>query len=160
MILLIKLLTLIILANSAPIFGRKLFNERFNQPLDRGKLFIDGAPLLGKSKTIRGIVMAAALTTPMALLLGFSATTGIAIALAAMAGDLLSSFIKRRLKKPPSSQALGLDQIPESLLPLLAVQQEFSLGLIEISLSVVAFTVFELTVSPMLHKLKIRKKPY
>ena len=32
----------------------------------------------------------------------------------AMVGDLLSSFVKRRLKFQPSSRATGLDQIPES----------------------------------------------
>ena len=37
-----------------------------------------------------------------------------------MTGDLFSSFIKRRFGSAPSSQALGLDQIPESLLPLVA----------------------------------------
>jgi hypothetical protein len=38
-------------------------------------------------------------------------------------GAPLSSFIKRRLALVPSSQAIGLDQIPESLFPLLACRQ-------------------------------------
>ena len=38
---------------------------------------------------------------------------GLLVAATAMAGDLLSSFLKRRLALAPSSQAIGLDQIPE-----------------------------------------------
>lgn len=38
-----------------------------------------------------------------------------------MAGDLLSSFIKRRLHKPVGASIFGLDQIFEALLPLLVI---------------------------------------
>ena len=36
------------------------------------------------------------------------------------AGDLFSSFVKRRLDLASSSMAIGLDHIPESFFPLLA----------------------------------------
>jgi CDP-diglyceride synthetase len=37
----------------------------------------------------------------------------------AMLGDSLSSFIKRRLAMPPSAMAIGIDQAPDSVLPLI-----------------------------------------
>ena len=45
---------------------------------------------------------------------------GILTTTCAMAGDLFSSFVKRRLHLASSSMAIGLDHIPEFLFPLLA----------------------------------------
>jgi hypothetical protein len=47
-------------------------------------------------------------------------TIGVVVGSMAMLGDLFSSFVKRRLNLPPSSRATFLDQVPESLFPLLA----------------------------------------
>jgi hypothetical protein len=46
-------------------------------------------------------------------LLGFEWASGVWIASVAMAGDLFSSFLKRRLNLPPSSRATSVDQIPD-----------------------------------------------
>src|SRR5664279_6453728 len=119
---LLQLLVLLTLANGAPVVAKKMFGDRFNLSLDGGLAFLDGRPLFGKSKTIRGIVVAILVTAAVAPLIGLSLATGAIVAAAAMAGDLLSSFTKRRLGFKPSSQALGLDQIPESLLPMLAAR--------------------------------------
>jgi len=77
-----------------------------------------------------------------------------------MAGDLLSSFLKRRLALAPSSQAIGLDQIPESLLPLLASHQELALTAADILMGVAIFVVGELALSRMLFQLRFRDRPY
>ena len=45
---------------------------------------------------------------------------GALVAASAMAGDCLSSFIKRRFGLEPSEMTLGLDQVPESLFPAVA----------------------------------------
>src|SRR5262249_24399228 len=50
-----------------------------------------------------------------------------------MAGDLFSSFLKRRIGLGPSSKATGLDQVPESLFLLLACQPVLSLTAIDIA---------------------------
>ena len=78
----------------------------------------------------------------------------------AMAGDLFSSFVKRRLGLPPSSRALGLDQIPESLLPLLVCRQSLSLTALDIGLAVAIFFVGELGISRLLYKAHLRDEPY
>jgi len=82
------------------------------------------------------------------------------MATAAMAGDLLASFVKRRLNLPPSSQALGLDQVPESLLPLLAGRQALALSGVDILLVLTAFVVGELIFARLFYKLGLRDQPY
>ena len=77
-----------------------------------------------------------------------------------MAGDLVSSFIKRRLGRPPSTRAIGLDQIPESLLPLLACKLPLLLSWMDIFAGVVLFLVGELLLSRLLYRAHIRDQPY
>ncbi len=158
--MLIKLLFLLFVANGAPILVRQLLGLRFNHPVDNGYLLADGQPLFGYSKTWRGILAALLLTTPAATLLGLPAISGFLIASGAMAGDLLSSFIKRRMHIAPSQKALGLDQIPESLLPLLLVTPQFQLDVAGIFWLVVLFTGLGLVLSKLLFWMNIRKHPY
>jgi hypothetical protein len=75
-------------------------------------------------------------------------------------GDLLSSFLKRRLALAPSSQAIGLDQIPESLFPLLACRQELGLTAADIIMGVAIFFAGELSLSRVLCRLRFRDRPY
>ena len=153
-------LVLVTLANGTPVIVKKIFDSRMAVPLDGGLLFFDRRPLFGKSKTVRGVASAIAVTAALAPLLKVSIAAGALVAVFAMIGDLFSSFVKRRLKLPPSSQALGLDQIPESLFPLLAVQKMLSLSFAEIAACVAIFTVGELIVSRFLYWLRIRDQPY
>ena len=147
-------------ANTAPLIAAKLLGARLAWPLDGGVHLRDGRPLLGKSKTVRGVLAGVVLPGALAPALGQPVEAGFAIGVAAMAGDLLSSFIKRRLRLPPSSQALGLDQIPESLLPAWVARSWLALSIIEIATIVAAFFVAELVLSKLLYRLKLRDKPY
>jgi len=158
--LLAKLMLLLGIANGTPVFASKLFGERFAYPLDAGLLFVDGRPLLGPSKTVRGLVLALLMTTLLAPLLGFDWAIGLIVGACAMLGDLVSSFSKRRLGRATSSQVLGLDQIPESLFPLLGVQQRLGLQVWDIALLVGAFIALELLLSRLLYRLGIREQPY
>lgn len=155
-----QLLVLITLANGTPIVAKKVFGPRFSLPLDAGAAFFDGRPLFGKSKTIRGILLSILLTTVGAPILGLDLTIGARVAIAAMGGDLLSSFVKRRLNLPSSSQALGLDQVPESLFPMLACRDALSLTIADIALGVGVFFVGELILSRFLFQAHLRDEPY
>ena len=121
-LIIFKLVALLAVANGVPIVAGKLFGAYFDQPLDFGVAFVDGRPVLGRSKTIRGIVTSLVTTTALSPVLGFEWIWGLVIASAAMIGDISSSFLKRRLSLPPSSRATGIDQIPECLFPTLAVR--------------------------------------
>src|SRR6478672_7160664 len=157
---LLQLLVLMTLANGTPIVAKKIFGPRCSFPLDAGTIFFDGRPLFGPSKTIRGILISVLVTTASAPLIGLDLTIGAIVAGAAMAGDLFSSFLKRRLNLPPSSQAMGLDQVPESLFPLLACRDMLSLSYIEIFVAVWLFFVGELAISRILYMLRLRDQPY
>jgi CDP-diglyceride synthetase len=154
------LLALIGAANTAPLVAKYLLGARGAWPVDGGLVFFDGRPLLGKAKTLRGVLfgtLAPALLTP---LLGYTLAQGLAIGAAAMAGDLVSSFIKRRLGYTPSSQSIGLDQILEVLLPALIARGWFGLTGWGIVCVVIAFIVIALLLSKLLYRLRLRDEPY
>lgn len=154
------ILVLLGVANGAPIIARKIFGSRFNAPLDGGARFFDGRPLLGPAKTLRGLIVSVIATVIAAALLGKEWVLGAGLAGAALAGDALSSFLKRRLGLKPHSQALGLDQIPESLLPLWLLRVPLGLTLTDIAVLVAVFVALELLLSRLLYKLRIRDRPY
>jgi CDP-diglyceride synthetase len=155
-----QLLVLMTLANGTPIVAKKIFGPRLARPLDAGIMFLDGRPLFGPSKTVRGIMASILITTASAPLVGLDLTIGAIVAGAAMTGDLFSSFVKRRLNFPPSSQALGLDQVPESLFPMLACRGALSLTIQDIALGVGVFFIGELILSRLLYWVHLRDKPY
>jgi len=153
-------LCLLMIANGTPVIVKKLLGRRLAFPLDAGVNLPDGRPLFGSSKTIRGVASSLTVTAAFAPLFGSSVKVGALVAAFAMIGDLFSSFVKRRLGFPPSTRATGLDQIPESLLPLLVCQKELSLTFMEIGIAVGLFFVGELVVSRFLYLLRIRDQPY
>lgn len=156
----IKLLFLLLVANGTPIIVGYLLPQRMDYPLDGHLKAFDGRPLLGPSKTVRGILSAVVVTAIAAFALGFTWQSGALVGGLAMCGDLISSFIKRRLGKPSSSMALGLDQVPESLIPLWVCRESFGLSWASVAWMVVAFFILELVLSRILYKLHIRKQPY
>ncbi len=115
--LLLQLLILLVVANGTAVVAKKLLGAEFARPLDAGALFVDGQPILGPAKTIRGVVLSVLATSICAALMGLGWEFGALIATFAMAGDLFSSFVKRRLHLASSSMAIGLDHIPEVSLP-------------------------------------------
>ena len=156
----LNLLFLIIVANGAPIITRYFLKDYGDWPVDGGRCCLDGQRWLGDSKTWRGIIASCVVTVTFALALALPSHIGLLIAVGAMAGDVLSSFIKRRLKMASSSMALGIDQVPEALLPLLVVQPIFQLSGVDIVALTVAFIVLELVLSRILFRMGIREQPY
>jgi CDP-2,3-bis-(O-geranylgeranyl)-sn-glycerol synthase len=156
----LRLLLLLGVANSAPIVARRLLGDRWAAPLDFGLKFVDGRPLLGPGKTIRGVVAAIVATALAAWALGIAALVGALVGAMSMAGDALASFAKRRLGVAPSGRATGLDQIPESLLPLLAVQGPLELSVAQIVGITAAFFVLEIPLARLAFRLGLRERPY
>lgn len=157
---LIEALILILVANGTPVIASRLLAERFSWPVDGGQYAPDGNRWLGSSKTFRGAVLAVISTALMAAVMGFNWQTGAMAGLLAMMGDLLSSFTKRRMGRPVSSQSQGLDQVPESLFPLVFLAEPFHLQWYEVLVLVGAFWILELLLSRMLFRLHIRNRPY
>jgi CDP-2,3-bis-(O-geranylgeranyl)-sn-glycerol synthase len=116
------------MANNSPVFAKKIFGKRFSQPVDFDKKFM-GNPLFGRNKTYRGIISGTVIgvlivyvqsyfysfdaiknislidyTKVNLLLLGFLMGFG------ALFGDLVKSFIKRRLNISPGKSWIPFDQ--------------------------------------------------
>jgi CDP-2,3-bis-(O-geranylgeranyl)-sn-glycerol synthase len=153
-------LALLLGANAAPVLAHHAVGGRWCRPLDGGRTLADGRPLLGSSKTLTGLLAALLVTPPLAQLLGLGWAVGLLIAGGAMLGDLLSSFVKRRLGLAPSAMALGLDQVPESLLPLLLCAPLLGLSWQAVTLLTLAFVVLELVLSRIAYRLGLRDQPY
>ncbi len=107
-------------ANAAPvIFGG-------GQPMDFGKTFFDGKPFLGSHKTFRGFLAGIIVGTLVGVVqtlifeqvlfqyspqFQYSILLGFVLSLGALTGDLIESFIKRRLNRSPGSSIPVADQI-------------------------------------------------
>lgn len=161
LLLLAQLLLLLLVANGSPILLKRVLGDWGNRPIDLGWKFpADGRPLLGASKTWRGLlgaVLGAGMTAPI---MNMPIRIGLLVGLLAMLGDLLSSFMKRRAGLSPGAMAFGLDQIPESLIPLLAVRTELGISLATTGVLVLVFLVTELLLSRLLFAWHIRERPY
>ncbi len=83
--------------------------------MDGGRNFLDGRPIFGSHKTLRGLL--AGIIAGSLVGLGESfvdprlALAGFAISLGAVSGDLLGAFVKRRLSVKPGGPLPILDQL-------------------------------------------------
>ena len=107
-------------ANAAPvIFGG-------GQPMDFGRTFFDGKPFLGSHKTFRGFLAGLVVGTLVGLVQAllferilvqygsqfqYNVFLGFMLSLGALTGDLIESFIKRRLNRSSGSSLPVADQI-------------------------------------------------
>lgn len=156
----LRLLLLITAANTAPILAKRFLGNRWARPIDGGLRFIDGRPWLGPSKTWRGLLAATLLAAACAPVLGFDFGTGALAGFCSMAGDALSSFAKRRLGIPSSGQAFGIDQVPETLLPLLVLRTGLDLSWSVVGGVTLAFLLLETPAAWVSHRLGLRDRPY
>jgi CDP-2,3-bis-(O-geranylgeranyl)-sn-glycerol synthase len=128
----LKVLFLVTLANGTQVIAKNILGNRFAFPIDGGANFVDGHPMLGLSKTFRGIFISILVTSAFAPTVRMDWKTGALAASTAMTGDLFSSFLKRRLNLPAGGRSTGLDQLLESLFPLLACRSVLMLTALDI----------------------------
>jgi CDP-2,3-bis-(O-geranylgeranyl)-sn-glycerol synthase len=150
--LLISLFVLLVLANGAPLLLALLSGGSAGRPMDGGLVLWDGYPLFGKSKTWRGLIAALVVTPLGAWLLGLGWGLGLVVALGAMAGDLIASFIKRRMGLPSSASVPLLDHVPETLIPVLLVAGVLRLDWLDLGVLVLGFAVMDLLFTALLER--------
>jgi len=155
-----EVLVLILVANGTPVIASYLFSHRMSLPIDFGLRLNDQQYLFGLTKTWRGLFSSLIITSIVSDFMGYGIYYGLLIALLAMSGDLVSSFIKRRFKKASSAKVLLLDQLPESFFPALGMMQVISLSLIQVMVITAVFTIMELVLSYLLYQIGVRKRPY
>ncbi len=151
---------LLLVANGAPILADCLLRNKLSIALDAGLLFVDGQPIFGTSKTVRGIAASIVATTGAALVIGQSPATGLLVGAVAMIGDLASSFLKRRLRLAATSRSSVLDYSPEALLPALVLAAISDLATTDAFVITAIFVLLATIFSPLLHTFGIRKQPY
>jgi len=156
----ITLLFLLVASNAGPVLAAWLLRARWSGPVDLGRQCRDQRPIFGPAKTWRGVIAALASACGLAVLLGYGFEFGAVFGMLVVAGDLLSSFVKRRMGMAPSSRCLGLDQVPESLLPSVYAVAVLDLDWWWAPLLALAFLLVDVMVSRPLYLLKIRKRPY
>jgi CDP-2,3-bis-(O-geranylgeranyl)-sn-glycerol synthase len=85
-------------------------------PMDFGKKFLDGKPIFGRNKTIRGFLSGLAVGTAVGLVESAFFTEypilfGFLLSLGALFGDLAGAFVKRRLGLVPGDLLPVIDQV-------------------------------------------------
>lgn len=146
------LVVLLLIANAAPVIASLLFGHHGDWPVDGKRCWRDQRRLLGPSKTIRGVIAAVLMTALVAPLLNLTWLQGASFGLLAMAGDLASSFVKRRLGFASSQSVPLLDQVPETLLPLWVMQPAMAIAAREIVAAMAVFLVLDLLLSRLVRR--------
>jgi len=145
---------------AAVVFG-------YGDPIDGGKKFSDGRPILGKGKTWRGLFAGTSVgTTAGIILFSFFPITdsvyliSFLLAFGALVGDLFFSFVKRRIGLERGQSFIPIDQI------------DFLIGAIALSafiyLPTIETIIFLFVVTPIIHLitnyigylLGFKKQPY
>ena len=130
MLISLELFVMLVLANGAPVVAAGLLKGIWSAPVDGGRLWKDGRPILGKSKTWRGVVSGALACGLFSLITGLGFIFGVVFGVFGLIGDMLSSFIKRR----------------RDLAVVIGV--------------VVLFTLSNIFASPLLYRIGIRRHPH
>jgi len=161
-------------ANAAPLITKNFFKRR--HPIDFGKHFIDGRRVFGDNKSwegfvsglLFGILTSLALTPlyPQAHYMEL-ALVGFIEGLGAMVGDLINSFLKRRLGLRPGAPLPVLDQISFIVVAIILVKTFKIDSFIYVELSTLRLVIVAL-VALVLHPLtnfiayllKLKEVPY
>ncbi len=104
-------------ANASPLVIKSYVKRR--HPVDFGRVFVDGRRIFGDSKSweglaagvLAGAAAGAALSPAYGRALAELAAAGLVQGLGAMVGDLVNSFVKRRLGMRPGAPLPVLDQV-------------------------------------------------
>ena len=156
----LQILIILLAANGAPVVAALLLRSRGHLAIDLGKQLADGHPLFGASKTWRGLASALLASCTLSLYFGYGLGFGLISGALAMAGDLLSSFVKRRRGLAPSARFRGWDQVPESLLPAIYATAFIGVEWWWAIIWSLSFTLIQMLVSRPLFWLHLRKRPY
>ena len=160
MLILLALFVLLVLANGAPVLAARLFGQRCSRPIDGGRLWRDGRPVFGRSKTWRGLLAGTLACGLFAHGAGLGAGFGFMFGILALLGDLLSSFIKRRLGLAASARARWLDQLPEGLLPMALAWYWLGVSAWQVLAVAVLFAMANIWVSPLWYRWGVRHQPH
>ncbi|OIP45626.1 MAG: hypothetical protein AUK28_07995 [Desulfobacterales bacterium CG2_30_60_27] len=114
---LLRIAGFLLWANLLPPLASLLTADRFARPVDGGGHWLDGQPLFGPHKTLRGVLAILAGGSLVFPLLGVRWEQAGLAALLVVIGDLLTSFVKRRAGLASGATVVVFDQLLEGLWP-------------------------------------------
>ena len=147
-----RALLLIIVANSVPWVAGRVLGHHWSASIDSGVVLGDGERLLGSHKTWRGLVAGTLASGLVGAFTGLAFAMGAGVGAVSLVADALSSAVKRRFRLAPGTEVLGLDQLPEALLPLLIFAPALSIGALEIVAATAAFLILDVLVTRLRHR--------
>lgn len=134
-------LSLLIAANSTPWIIGKLSAGRAAWPMDGGRVAWDGNRWLGSHKTWRGFMSGTAAAAMISELCTGDVWAGAGFGALSLAGDAVSSCLKRRLHRSPGAEVPFMDQLPECVLPLFVYARPLGLTLFDALGVTLAFSI-------------------
>ena len=135
-------------------------------PIDQGRKFIDGRPILGANKTKKGFTyglllgIVAALTEATVFTNYWLVFAGIAASLGALLGDLLGAFLKRRANIPPGNPLPVVDQLDFVLGALLLASPLLKLTMGAILILVIVTIPIHLLSNAIAYALRLKKRAW
>jgi CDP-2,3-bis-(O-geranylgeranyl)-sn-glycerol synthase len=147
-----RALLMIAAASTAPWAVARVCGNRWTWPLDFDSTLWDGQRLFGAHKSWRGLVAGIAASALVGWAFGPGWLVGCGVGALALAGDVMSSAIKRRLNRPPGAEVPGLDQVPEALLPLLLLREPLGISAATALMLTFVFTILDLSFTPLRHR--------
>ncbi len=151
------------LGNSAPVFLGKIKTPLL-RPIDAGKKLNDGSRLLGDGKTWQGVfssMIGGALGGYIASFFrNGSIPTGIIIGFAAIFGDMIGSFTKRRLKMKRGDKAGLLDQMDFITVSLIVASMFYSFDWKQILFILLSTPLIHRTSNIVGYKLGLKQVPW
>lgn len=141
------------IANSTPVvFGG-------GPPVDGGRLWQDGKPILGKNKTIRGCFSGILAGTLIGVLQG-NLPGGLAQGTGAILGDLISSFMKRRLDYQPGSSMPIVDQLDFIAIAVILSHPFQATDMMSVALIMIVTVPIHYLTNYVAWLLKLKKNPW
>jgi predicted MPP superfamily phosphohydrolase len=154
-----ELVLILVWVNLLPFLADLVMGDRLAWPVDGGRVARDGRALLGSHKTLRGVLISVLGAGAAGPLLGLSVWTGAAAGALAMSGDLITSYLKRRLGHASGKPVLGLDQALEGALPLTVLVPAMGLAAAESALALIVFVPLSHAGSRLAYYLLYRPPP-
>ena len=146
-------------ANAAPVLGGG------GKPMDFGKNFLDGKPILGRNKTFKGFFFGLAIGIGVGivecLLFDYPWLFSLLTPSGALLGDLAGAFLKRRLGIAPGGLLPVVDQVDFVVGALLLSAPLAVIRTWELAVAVLVITPpIHLFTNFLAYKLKLKRNPW
>ncbi len=128
-------------------------------PVDGGESWVDGKPMLGKNKTLRGCIAGILLGAFVGVIQG-NIIGGFLQATGAILGDLISSFLKRRYDYAPGSSMPIVDQLDFITLAVILSYPFQATNLLSVAIILIITVPIHYGTNYVAWLLKLKKNPW